>query len=389
MKNTKFYTELKKFKKPLVDLLEKEAAFTDVPISWHVVVVDIQNSTQAVQDGKHHQVNLTATGSIISVLNTVRKFKHYIEIPYFFGGDGATFLLPTALLNNVIEVLNNYSVHIKRKTNLVLRVGHVSVDHLVSNNFHLKIAKHQLTERLTIPIILGNGLHKAEKIIKSNYIAPTISNFNKSLLNLEGMECRWEEVNPEQNQAKVVCLLLEATEKEFQRDSYRAILMKMDDIFGSFTERQPIKSERLKLDASLYKIWEEMRVRLVDKNWFYFIKNWILTNIGRVYFSLSKSGKQYLKQVGQLSHSFMLDGMINTIFTAEQDKINVFIDYLDQLESEHKIIYGIHVTHASVMSCYVLDRKTSHSHFVDGTEGGYTSAAKMLKIKMKVLRNEI
>ncbi|MGO3156047.1 MAG: DUF3095 family protein [Mesonia sp.] len=40
------------------------------------------------------------------------------------------------------------------------------------------------------------------------------------------------------------------------------------------------------------------------------------------------------------------------------------------------------MTHASVMSCYVLDRKTKHSHFVDGTEGGYTSAAKMFKTKL-------
>lgn len=383
MKNTKFYTELKKLKKPLVDLLANDTDFIDVPQTWHVVVVDIQNSTQAVQDGKHHQVNLTATGSIISVLNTVRKFKRNIEIPYFFGGDGATFLLPHSLLDKVIAVLDNYSVHIKTKTNLVLRVGHVSVQDLISEKCHLKIAKHQLTERLTIPIILGNGLHKAEEIIKSNFVASGTSNFNKNLLNLEGMECRWEEVNPEQTQAKVVCLLLEATDEEFQRELYRAILMKMDTIFGTFTERQPIKSERLKLDASLYKIWEEMRVSLAEKNWFYFIKNWIKTNIGRLYFSLSKSGKQYLKQVGQLSHSFMLDGMINTIFTAEQDKIDHFIEFLNELETEQKIVYGIHVTHASVMSCYVLDRKTSHSHFVDGTEGGYTSAAKMLKVKKK------
>lgn len=387
MKNTKFYTELKKFNKPLVAILEKESDFTEVPHTWYVVVVDIQNSTQAVVDGNHHQVNLTATGSIISVLNTVRKFKQNIEIPYFFGGDGATFLLPENLLDKIIAVLDNYSVHIKRKTNLILRVGHVSVKNLISKECRLKIAKHQLTERLTIPIIIGNGLHKAEEIIKSNFVVSNISHFNKNLLNLEGMECRWEEVNPKQNQAKVVCLLLEATVEESQREIYRAILMKMDAVFGTFTERQPIKSERLKLDASLYKIWEEMRVSLADKNWFYFIKNWIKTNIGRMYFSLSKSGKQYLKQVGQLSHSFMLDGMINTIFTAEQDKIDVFTDYLDQLESEHKIVYGIHVTHASVMSCYVLDRKTSHSHFVDGTEGGYTSAAKMLKIKMKALRS--
>ena len=63
----------------------------------------------------------------------------------------------------------------------------------------------------------------------------------------------------------------------------------------------------------------------------------------------------------------------------------MFIKYLDQLERDQKIIYGIHVTHASVMSCYVLDRKTKHSHFIDGTEGGYTSASKMFKTKLKTL----
>jgi hypothetical protein len=81
----------------------------------------------------------------------------------------------------------------------------------------------------------------------------------------------------------------------------------------------------------------------------------------------------------------MLDGTINTIFTAEQSKIDLFTDYLNSMEEDKKIVYGIHVTHASVMSCYVLDRKTKHSHFVDGTEGGYTSAAKMLKTKMRTL----
>ncbi|WP_291964609.1 DUF3095 family protein [Maribacter sp.] len=383
MKNTKFYNELKISKKPLAELFANESNFLEVPQSWHVVVVDIQNSTRAVINGNHHEVNLTATGSIISVLNTVRKFKQNIEIPYFFGGDGATFLIPDSLLNRVINVLRNYSIHIKRKTKLILRVGHVPVKHLLAKQCQLKIAKHQLTQKLAIPIILGNGLHKAEEMIKANFKELSNTEFNESLLNLEGMECRWEEVNPEQNKAKVVCLLLDAVEEKAQQDVYRQVLTKMDDIFGTFTDRQPIKSEKLKLDASLNKIWEEMKISLARKNWLYIIKNWIKTNIGHAYFSLSKSGKQYLKQIGQLSHSFMLDGMINTIFTADQDKIDVFIDFLNQLESEHKIIYGIHITHASVMSCYVLDRKTSHSHFVDGTEGGYTSAAKMLKVKRK------
>jgi len=56
---------------------------------------------------------------------------------------------------------------------------------------------------------------------------------------------------------------------------------------------------------------------------------------------------------------------------------------LDDLESSDKIIYGLHITHASIMSCYIEDRKEKHIHFVDGTEGGYTSAAIVVKEKLK------
>ncbi|WP_373940985.1 DUF3095 family protein [Polaribacter sejongensis] len=183
----------------------------------------------------------------------------------------------------------------------------------------------------------------------------------------------------------MICLLLDTVNENDQRAIYRDVLTKMDTIFGTFNNRQPIKSKNLKLNFSISKIWEEMKVTLANNNIKYLLKNWFKTLIGKWYFNMSEDGKQYLSQIGQLSHTFMLDGMINTIFTAEQPKIDLFTTYLNQLEKENKIIYGIHVTHASVMSCYVLDRKTKHAHFVDGTEGGYTSAAKMFKIKMKGL----
>ncbi|WP_338034474.1 DUF3095 family protein [Lacinutrix algicola] len=41
---------------------------------------------------------------------------------------------------------------------------------------------------------------------------------------------------------------------------------------------------------------------------------------------------------------------------------------------------------ASIMSCYFEDREEKHIHFVDGTEGGYTSAAIMLKEKARDLK---
>lgn len=385
MEDLTYYTNLKKSTRTLVDVLDDESYFSEIPNTWHVVVVDIENSTQSVDAGKHHQINLTATGAIISVLNTIRKEKKNIEIPYFFGGDGATFIVPAALLNKITVVLENYSLHIKRNIDLTLRVGHTSIKNLSAENSTLKIVKHQLTEQLAIPIVLGNGLKKAEEIIKNTFVAIDYGNFKKDLLNLEGMECRWKQINPTQTKNKVVCLLLDSINETSQRELYRDILTEMDIIFGTFKSRQPIASTNLKLNFSLFKIWEEMKISLVDKNWIYLFKNWISTLIGKWFLNLTEDGKQYLKQIGQLSHTFMLDGMINTIFTAEQDKIDLFIAYLNQLEKDKKIIFGIHVTHASIMSCYVLDRKTKHAHFVDGTEGGYTSAAKMYKTKLRAL----
>ncbi|WP_339725810.1 DUF3095 family protein [Maribacter stanieri] len=383
MEDLKFYKKLKLSKESLIDLLDNEEDFKNVPESWYVIVVDIQNSTNAVKEGNHHQVNLTATGAIISVLNTIRKFQGNIEIPYFFGGDGATFIVQFSLLDKIVQVLDNYRLHIKRKTNLVLRVGQIHVKKLVEKNVQLKIAKHQLTEKLSIPIVLGNGLKVAEHIIKSSFKEKNTTSFDESLLNLEGMECRWDEISPDKSQAKVVCLLLDATVEATQSDIYKQVLSQMEKDFGSFENRQPIKNTKLRLDANPKKVLEEMKISLVSNNWMYFLKSWLKTNFGKIYLNLTSSGKQYLKQIGQLSHTFMLDGMINTVFTAEQSKIDNFIAFLDTLEADNKLIYGIHVTHASVMSCYVLDRRTTHSHFVDGTEGGYTSAAKMFKIKKK------
>lgn len=386
MNDLKFYARLKSSNESLIELLASESSFSNVPSNWQVVVVDIQNSTHAVKEGKHHQINLTATGAIISVLNTIRKEGKNVEIPYFFGGDGSTFIVPKALLSKVTSVLENYRLHIKRKTKLILRVGYISVEELIDQKTTIKIAKHRLTEQLTIPIVLGNGLKKAEEIIKANFVENNATSFKKDLLNLEGMECRWKEINPSQTKNKVICLLLDATDEAIQIEVYSEVLSKIDSLFGTFKNRQPIKSQNLKLNYSIYNIWEEMKISLVNKSWMYLFKNWFSTLIGTLYLRITSTGKQYLQQISQLSHTFMLDGKVNTIFTGEQSKIDAFLEYLNQLEKEKKIIFGIHITHASVMSCYVLDRKTKHSHFVDGTEGGYTSAAKMFKMKLKGLK---
>ena len=101
-----FYKKLKKQKIPIHELLNEIHRFEPVPDNWYVVVADIENSTEAVNNGLHGSVNLAATGSIIAVLNELKQIDATFKIPYFFGGDGATFLIPG---NYIIDVVNIFS----------------------------------------------------------------------------------------------------------------------------------------------------------------------------------------------------------------------------------------------------------------------------------------
>jgi len=83
-----------------------------------------------------------------------------------------------------------------------------------------------------------------------------------------------------------------------------------------------------------------------------------------------------------MSDTLVIDGKINTVISGTVKQSKVLRVVLDALESDGKIVYGMHISGASIMSCYVRDMKDGHIHFVDGSEGGYTKAATVLKAKL-------
>ena len=125
MADDHFYNRLPLHDMLLSRLLGVESAFVPVPEDWHVVVTDIKSSTHAVQTGAHDLVNLVATGSIIAALNLA--YRRELRIPFFFGGDGATLILPASLLKPVMRALNEHRQNSIRNFDLDLRVGQVPV----------------------------------------------------------------------------------------------------------------------------------------------------------------------------------------------------------------------------------------------------------------------
>jgi hypothetical protein len=151
-----FYDNLKTFELSLAELMLQEHRFEDVPAHWHVIITDIKGSTDAVAKGLHETVNFIATGSIVAVLNLA--YKANLTVPFFFGGDGATFMVPDSIFQPAMQALQLYSASTKENFNLDLRAGAVSVQDIYKENHDLRLSKIKISTTLSIPVLLGNGL---------------------------------------------------------------------------------------------------------------------------------------------------------------------------------------------------------------------------------------
>lgn len=375
-----FYSGLPVYDLSLSGLLAAEAHFEQVPETWHVVVTDIENSTAALNAGRHEVVNLVATGSIIAALNL--SYQSGLEIPFFFGGDGATLLIPPVLLDPVMHALALHQTNTRNNFGLVLRVGQVPVTTVYAQEQGLSISRLKVTDVFSIPILLGTGLAFAERIIKGpDYLfdAPATPDDN---LDLSGMECRWDRIPPEQRTHDVVSLLVVSRPGRPQAAIFKQVIDHIDRIYGTPERRNPISVARLRLKATLEKLGLEMRTKLGGVNWFYLLKTWVLTRFGPLYFRFSDDGNKYLNQLVDLTDTLVIDGRINTVISGTMQQRIDLSEALDALEAAGEITYGFYVSKDSILSCYVRDRADKHIHFVDGSDGGYTRAAGMLKQKL-------
>jgi hypothetical protein len=382
--NDQFYTRLPVNEIPLGELLMEEHLFYKVPENWHVVITDVEGSSAAVENGMHENVNLVATGSMVALLNIA--YKEGITVPSFFGGDGATFIIPPGILDIVMNALRRHQENTRQSFNLRLRVGQVPVSDIYSSGHTLLISKLRTSKLFAIPVILGDGLTYAEKKIKNPaYQLPGFES-TRGELDLSGMQCRWDTVKPPETADEVVSLLVIANENKNQASIFKKVVDTLDEIYGAQDKRKPITVPRLRIKGSIRKLALEMRTRFGKYKPLYLARVW-MTSLFAPYYFKTKNGKNYLTQLVDMSDTLIIDGKINTVISGSAEQRQKLLSVFDTLEKEGDIVYGYYVSDESVLSCYVRSLDESHIHFVDGAKGGYTQAAAMLKGKIKMLLN--
>lgn len=379
--NEHFYTGLPLRRMRLRDLLKSGELSLPVPPDWLVVVTDIRGSTRAVEAGRQEDVNLVAVGAIVLALNIA--WEQHIGIPFFFGGDGATLLLPASLQNAVESVLKHYQATVLSAYELELRVGSVPVADVYAAGKRLQLSKYS-SGQLAIPVVLGDGLQYAEMLVKGAE-AGTVTATGDA--DLSGVQCRWDHIAVPEDKEEIVTLMVAARQEARQGEVYSQVITKIDEIYGQAEKRRPLSTARLHFQSGLSKLSREMRFRLGQLPFWELLVTWVKNLYGHIWFR-TEAGKAYMHSLVERADTLVLDGRINTIMSGSAAQRRALSAALDELEDAGLLYYGLHTGQASVMTCFVRDLKDDHIHFIDGEQGGYTQAAKMLKAKSDPSKKE-
>ncbi len=371
--------------------------FHSIPIDWYIIITDIVGSTNAIESGRYKDVNLLGACSIIAVLNIAGK----IEIPFVFGGDGATLLIPSCLFSEAKQALLVTRQRAQKEFGMDLRVGVVPVSAVFAVNYDIKIAKIRVSENYYQAALTGDGLSYCTELIKTPQTAHlynyrTIQSDAKA--DFSGLECRWEDI-PSKHGEMVSLIVKAASDKgEINNKVYKELIEEISSIYGDEDYINPIAKEHLKLAFSYKQLRTETILRAKSSKsrhkMLYFSKIMIENLLGwfLIIFKIKLAEVDwgaYKQNTIATTDYKKFDGMLKMVISGNEQQRRNLLSYLEKNYRQGKLVYGLHVSDRALMTCLVFQRNGRQVHFVDGADGGYTAAAKEMKRRIRKIQSEL
>lgn len=361
--------------------------FQSAPSDWYIVITDIVNSSNAIAAGRYKDVNLLGASAIIAILNLAGK----LEIPFVFGGDGATLLIPPSLFVKSKQALLALRQLAKSEFNLDLRVGMVPVAEVMQTNYEVKVAKIRISQQYYQAVFIGDGLTYATQLIK-NPVTANLYTYKTATGNetvdLTGLECRWQDIPS--RQGEIVSLIVRATSGVSDTDNkiYQEVIQQIQLIYGREGDLNPITQDHLNLsfDYKTLKPEAKLRAKSTQKWHQYLYLGQILLENCLGWWLMSRKIKWadvdwgvYQATILPATDYQKFDDMLRMVIAGNESQRKALTHYLDENYRQGKLVYGLHRSDRALMTCLVLERNGRHVHFVDGAQGGYTAAATAMK----------
>lgn len=368
---------------------------TELPSDWWIVVADVAGSTKAIEDGRYKDVNTTGAATIMAVINVDRK----VPIPYIFGGDGATLAVPSCMAHQVRCALLGAQAMARQAFNMELRVGLIPVLHLQKMGVSTAVGKFRRNDSVNQASFSGAGWATAENIIKNG---EGLSRFDvyadeetRADADFTGFECRWQPVAARKDHK--LAILVQALDEASSLKSavYNDFLKAVQEIYGDVQDLHPLFAEGLALSANPRKFWGEVCVRsqnrgIFTKIWYAFVVSFI-SIFSFIAFPLrlkigSFSWGEYRNEVVKNTDFRKFDGVLKMVVDGTDSQRDRLKNWLEEQENQGRLTFGLHQSAAAIVTCLIFSHGSDHTHFVDGSDGGYAMAAKQLKLRLAQIK---
>lgn len=357
------------------------ARYGDAPGDWELVVTDIVGSTQLVAAGRHKTVNFVAAMAIAALKNLCAPTR----LPFLFGGDGSVVMVPPARAQAARQALARVRGFAAREFGMQLRVGICPVAVLRQYGSAVRVGRFEPTPGNAFGVFQGGGVGMLENAVRGRgdpalaaRVAVPEALDDGEPVDLEGLSCRW---NPLQSgRGRMVTLIIHGAA---DAGAVHAEVMRLARQGGA---APPVRPDTLSTGWPPKGLMLEARAsRGSAALWTAVVRLLAMTLLARLIFLFGRpvggfDPRQYVDEVSSNTDFCKHDDTVSFVIDCPQDCIAAITAYLDRELAGGRLRYGMHVSQTALMTCLVTHAAGGqHVHFVDGGDGGYTSAAKRMK----------
>lgn len=363
-------------------LVSDSTRYQPVPNNWWVIAGDIRNSTEAIEKGQYKEVNMAGASIIAAVSNLFREFG---PLPFSFGGDGAFVLVPDQKTSEIKNALDFCRSAVRDSFGLDMRTGMIRMDEIRENGYEVRAARLKLSDTISQTLFWGDGLSYADSRIKDEN---TVENTGEFVANLEGLECRWQEIPPDRDEISSYIIQARGNSDRKNSEIYERCLRKIEDVYGSLNERNPITEKKLKFKKSFDKLSVEWKIRTwkptLVKRLKYGLKLGFRLMTGKYLMARKITTKytdwgRYKSDLIQHVDFRKFSEGLRFVAAGTVGEREEMESFLEKEFQQGNMYYGVHNSKSLIITCYVTNYHKEHIHFVDGVDGGYAMAAKKMK----------
>ncbi|MDQ0446074.1 DUF3095 family protein [Methylobacterium aerolatum] len=367
------------------DVLD-DARYVPVPDAWWIALSDVALSTEAIERGRYRAVNLAGAAAIAAIRNALPG----IEIPFVFGGDGSSLLIPPDHRGTVETVLAATVAWARDGLGLTLRAALIPVAAARAAGHDLRVARYAASADVTYAMFMGGGLAWAEAVMKTGAYAIAAGG-QGGPPDLTGLSCRFA---PVASRGRLVLSLIVLPRRGADPARLRAVLAEILAAVDAVPEMgRPLPGAGPALRPPWSGLAEDARaagpllgsavlrrLRLLAGRSVSFAVFRLGLQVGRF------SPRLYRRQLTANADFRKYDDGLRLTVACPPETADAIEARLTQAQDEGIVSYGLHRQEAAVVTCITPSpTQADHLHFVDGAGGGYARAAQDLKRAAKAL----